>query len=536
MDYAPLAAPRACALHVGESGCRRRRRAIEAQHRRLRAELIHVERICRLQRSRKPPTSRLYHATPAFQRRAAGGAYSHANAATPAETGDADARPASPPLRLAAQATVASEVRHHLRIGHLRHHLGDDLPADRRSRAHVALAREEFRAQPPDSRAWRSGGRRPDVVRARQRSPARRPTIGKRRAACRRWRAVGGHFAARRTGILTSPTSRPCASVATSVSATTGLTAAANPTGERRDDKFSLRVMACLPHRCAAWSQAYHDLRTTRWRSGSSLHAELVATFRARSLQAARVLQGAKRCYNGEREAAMRGRVRLLAYIPAILVAAVVLLALVLRIALGGGKRLEDRTGDPLLAAPAALEAVVEPRLPAGQHRRIGRRARLLHAPSRRRSTGQGPRAGRRPTRHPIPTRRSSTPRRRAASSEPAALCASIGQGRAVGARLRRLRARSTASRSPSTWRPTPLVASATTSLRASPGFLSMLNDFQVDPPGQHDLHRRDQPVPAAPGARSSTTSRTRRSRRRARRPPVGGDARTTSSRRPTAT
>jgi len=57
--------------------------------------------------------------------------------------------------------------------------------------------------------------------------------------------------------------------------------------------------------------------------------------------------------------------VRLLAYILTILVAALVLLALVLRIALGGGKRLEDRTGEPLLAA-SALDAVVELDYPPG--------------------------------------------------------------------------------------------------------------------------------------------------------------------------
>ena len=67
-------------------------------------------------------------------------------------------------------------------------------------------------------------------------------------------------------------------------------------------------------------------------------------------------------------------------------------------------------------------------------------------------------------------------------------------------------------------------------------GFLSMLNDFQVDPDGEHDLHRRDEPDPAAPGA-DRLRRRPRKTSRRAARPPsVGAGRRTTSSRRPGAT
>ena len=162
-----------------------------------------------------------------------------------------------------------------------------------------------------------------------------------------------------------------------------------------------------------------------------------------------------------------------------------VVLLVAIRLRFGGGRRLEDRTTAPALPA-SALEVVAELDHPPGQHRRLGDRTRLLHLPSRRRTADPGRGAGRR---------------------APRALGASWG---------RRVRRRP--SRSASTARGGSGCSTTPASVAASPGslafdlatnalvhrydfpsdvagFLSMLNDFQVDPAGERIYIAESSPI-----------------------------------------
>ena len=170
------------------------------------------------------------------------------------------------------------------------------------------------------------------------------------------------------------------------------------------------------------------------------------------------------------------------------------------------------------------------PRLPAGQHRGIGRRARVLHAASRRRAAGQGSRARRRPSPSPIPTRHSSIPRRARRHFQTLARSAHRPAGPAVGARLRRLRPRPAASRRV---RPGDQPARPPVRLSLRRRRLPLDAERLSGRSGRRDnLHRRGEPDPAASGAH--------RLRRRAQDQPPAARRRsarwrprTTSSRRP---